>query len=166
MRWWVRCCLMVVFAGCCAFSDAQDQAKKQPPRRFGYDVDETTFPQQSPAIAMKSIAAALNRKNVDYLLAQLTDPAYVDYWVEHYKKDFTLGKDEGRRLLAFDRVVRDANEYFQSDPLIVKELRMFAKEAKWDEVDNIAIGTVETIPTRKVYLKKIGERWFLENKQQ
>ena len=28
------------------------------------------------------------------------------------------------------------------------------------------IGVVETIPARKVYLKRIGERWFMENKQQ
>ena len=166
MCWWIRYCLVLAFAGCCAFSDAQDQAKKPPPRRFGYDVDEITFPQQSPDATMKSIATALGRKQMGYMLAQLADPAHVDYWVEHYKKDFTLGKEEGRRLLAFDRVIRDATEYLQNDPLIVKELRMFAKEAKWDEADNIAIGTVETIPARKVYLKKIGERWFLENKQQ
>jgi hypothetical protein len=146
-------------------SAAQDE-KKKPPQRFGFDVDETTFPQQKPADAMKSIARALERKKVDYLLAHLSDPLYVDYWVDQYKKDFTAGKDEGKRLLAFDRLVRETNEYFLNDPLIAKDLRVFAADAKWDESDDLAVGTTEKVPVRKVYLRKFGDRWFLENQQQ
>jgi hypothetical protein len=147
-------------------SAAQAEGKKKTPRRFGFDVDETTFPQKSPAEAMNSIAAALGRKKVDYLLAHLADPSYVDYWVDRYKVDFPQGKEEGRHLLAFDRLVRETNRYFEDDPLVVKDLRIFAKEAKWAEEGELATGTVDTIPARKVFLRKIGERWFLENKQQ
>ena len=86
--------------------------------------------------------------------------------VETYKQDFLQGKEEGKRLLAFDRLVRETNLYFQNDPLIAKDLRIFAKEAKWAEEGDLATGTVDTIPARKVFLKKIGDRWFLENKQQ
>lgn len=150
-------------------SSAQDGEKKAPPaptRRFGMDVDETTFPQQTPAEAMKSIGTALDRKRFDYFLAHMADPAYVDYWVDRYKNDFPQGKESARALLAFDRFVREKVQYYQNDPLIVKDLRAFARDAKWAEDANTAIGTVETIPARKVFLKKIGERWFLENKQQ
>ena len=80
--------------------------------------------------------------------------------------DFPKGKDEGKRLLAFERLTSETYQYFENDPLIVKDLRVFAKEAKWGEEGDIAIGVVETIPARKVFLKRIGERWFLENKQQ
>jgi hypothetical protein len=148
------------------FSYAQDDPKKKAPLRYGFDVDETTFPQKTPAEAMTSIARAIERKKVDYLLAHMADPLYVDYWVDQYKRDFTQGKDEGKRLLAFERLVRETSSYFQNDPLIVKDLRIFAKDAKWEEKDDLAIGTVETVPARKVYLRKFGERWFLENKQQ
>ncbi len=148
------------------FSYAQDGAKKKEPPRFGFDVDETTFPQKTPAEAMTSIAKAIDRNKVDYLLAHMADPLYVDYWVNQYKKDFTQGKDEGKRLLAFDRLVRETSTYFQNDPLIVRDLRVFAKDAKWEEKDDLAIGTVESVPARKVYLRKFGERWILENKQQ
>jgi len=151
----------------CAVSAAQDEVKKKgPERRFGFDVDEVTYPQKAPAEAMKSIIVALDRKRVDYLLAQLADPIYVDYWVERYKKDFTLGKEDGKRLLAFDRLTRETNLYFENDPLLVKELRTFSREAKWAEEGESAVGTVEKIPARKVFLKKIGERWFFENRQQ
>ena len=149
----------------CACSSAQDETKKKAAPRFGFDVDEMTYPQQTPKDAMKSIAAALDRKRVDYLLAQMAEPSYVEYWVERYKADFPQGKDEAKRLLAFDRLARETSEYYQNDPLILKDLRAFAKDAKWEEMDDIAVGTTDKVPARKVYLKKIGDRWFLENRQ-
>ncbi|MSQ94883.1 MAG: hypothetical protein EXR98_10065 [Gemmataceae bacterium] len=162
----VRCITTLAFVILCAASSAQDEVKKKAPRRFGFDADDITFPQQTPKEAMNSIAKALERKKVDYLLAHLADAIYVDYWVDQYKDDFPLGKEEGKRLLAFDRLARETTLYFQNDPLIVKDLRTFAKLAEWKEDEGIAVGTVETIPARKVFLKKIGDRWFLQNKQQ
>jgi len=157
--------LALTFAG--ALATAQDDKKKSP-RRYGLAVDETTYPQQSPNDAMKSIGTALDRKRFDYLLAHMADPAYVDYWVERYKGEIPQGKDEGKRLLAFDKLMRETIQYFQNDPLIVKDLRLFAKEGKWTVAEDgtTAIGAVEAIPARKVFLKKIGDRWFLENRQQ
>lgn len=145
---------------------AQDEVKvKKMPRRFGFDVDETTFPQQAPAEAMKSIGIALDRKKVDYLLAHMIDPKYVDYWVDRYKAVYPMGNDEGRRLLAFDRLVRETSQYYQDDPLLLRELRVFAKDAEWTENDDLATGVVKKIAARKVYLRKIGDRWFLKNRQ-
>jgi hypothetical protein len=148
------------------FSYAQDGAKKKELPRFAFDVDEVTFPQKTPAEAMNSIVKAIDRRKLDYLLAQMADPLYVDYWVDQYRRDIKQGSDEGKRLLAFERLVRETSTYYQNDPLIIKELRIFAKDAKWDEKDDLAIGSVETVPARKVYLRKFGDRWFLENKQQ
>jgi hypothetical protein len=152
---------------CCALSAAQDEPKpKQTPPRFGFDADGLTYPQKTPKEAMASIVKALDRKRVDYLLAQMSDPAYVDYWVDRYKKDFTTGNEDGRRLLAFDRLVRETTQYFENDPLIHQDLRVFAKKAEWKEEESPAVGAVESIPARKAFLKKIGDRWFLENRQQ
>jgi hypothetical protein len=151
----------------CLCSTAQDEKeKKKPPRRFGFDVDEITFPQQKPEDAMQSIAKAVDRKKIDYLLAHMVDPLHVDYWVDRYKESFTQGSDEGKRLLAFDRLVRERTDYLQNDPLIARDLRIFAREAKWEVTEDLAIGTTEKVPARKVFLRKLGERWFLDNKQQ
>ena len=158
--------MLLAFVALCAVSIGQDEPKKKAPRRFGYEVDEESYSQQTPEKAMKSIAAALDKKKVDYLLAHIANPEFVDLWVDAYKGDFPKGKEEGKRLLAFDRLVRETNLYYQNDPLIIKDLRIFAKEAKWAEEGETATGTVETIPARKVFLRKIGDRWFLENKQQ
>ena len=147
-------------------ASAQDEKKKPPPRRFGYDVDEMTFPQKTPADAMKSIGVALDRKNLSYMLAHMVDPRYVDYWVDQYKLDYAVGNEEGKRLLGFDRLVHETNTYFKDDPKLFKELRLFAKETDWNEMDDVAIGAVKSLPARKVYLRRVDERWFLENRQQ
>ena len=125
-----------------------------------------TFPQKTPAEAMASIVKAIDRQKIDYLLAHMADPLHVEYWVEQYKKDVNKGKDEGKRLLAFDRLVAETSTYYQNDPLIVRDLRIFARDAKWEEREDLAIGSSEKVPARKIYLRKFGDRWFLENKQQ
>src|SRR6185369_15099180 len=165
--WRLTSFAVLVLLIACANGPAQIEGKKKPAGpRYGLDIDADNYPQKAPAEAMKSIVAAYDRRRVDYLLAQLADPAYVDYWVNRYKDDFKKGSEEGKRMLAFDRLARETMHYFENDPLIVKELRIFAKEAKWAEEGEVAIGAVEKIPARKVYLKRIGERWVLENKQQ
>jgi hypothetical protein len=160
------CATLLALVLVCALSSASDEPKKKAPPRFGFDVDETTYPQKTPAETMKSIGIAIDRKRLDYMLAQMADPRHVDYWVEQYKADFPQGKEAGKRLLAFDRLVRETDLYFQNDPLIVKDLRIFAKEAKWTEDGELATGAVDTIPARKIFLRKIGDRWFLKNEQQ
>ena len=165
MQWFRRTAIVLIVGYALVSLYAQDVQKKAPVR-FGFDVDELTFPQKSPDEAMKSIAKALDRKKTDYLLAHIADPLYVDYWINQYKKDFTKGTEKGKELLAFDRLVAETNLYFQNDPLIIRDLRVFSREAKWEEKDDLAIGAVESIPARKVYLRKMGDRWFLENKQQ
>ena len=161
----LRACFTLLVLGLICVGPAAQEEKKSP-RRFGFDVDETTFPQRTPTDAMKSIATALDRRKIDYLLAHLVDPLHVDFWVDRYKESFTQGSEDGKRLLAFDRLVRERTEYLQNDPLIARDLRIFAREAKWEETGELAIGTTEKIPARKVFLRKMGERWFLDNKQQ
>jgi hypothetical protein len=166
LRWALFCILLGLLV---ASSSAQDEvkAKKKIPPRFGYPVDEMYYPQDSPKKAMKSIAHALDRKKVNYLLAHLTDPAYVDYWVDRIKAGYSQGKEEAKILMAFDHLVRRTEQYFEDDSLLLKDLRIFAneKEADWEEKDDLAIGTVKTIPGRKVFLRRIDERWFLKNDQ-
>ena len=109
MNHWTRCCVaFLLIIALSAFSAGQDGLPaKKGLARFGFDADNLTYPQKTPKEAMNSIVKALDRKRVDYLLAQLSDPTYVDYWIDRYKQDIAAGKEEGRRLLAFDRLVRE-----------------------------------------------------------
>ena len=146
---------------------AQDDGKpKKLVRRYGFELNETLYPQKSPQETMKSIALALKRGKVDYMLAFLVDPVYVDYWVNRYKKVYKQGREEARVLLAFDRLARETNQYYLDEPYVLRELRTFAKEGEWKEDGDLAEGTVKSLPARKMYLRRIDERWVLENGQQ
>jgi hypothetical protein len=132
--------------------------------RYGYDVIENKYPQKSPEDALASAVKAIETKKFDYLMAQLADPIYVDKKIEEYKKLFA-GKEESRTLLAFDRLTKETAKYFQDDPLLVKELKRFAKDGMWKTETAKAVCTLKTLPGRQVFMRKVQSRWFLENKQ-
>lgn len=159
--------LLVLLGLFCVPVAAQDVLKpKKIPHRFGYDLDMIVYPQKTPKDAMASIISAISRNKVDYLLAHITDPHYVDYWVDRYKADFSQGRDQAKVVLAFERLARETKQYFEDDPLIVKDLYSFAREAEWTENEDLAVGAVKTLPSRKVFMRRIEGRWFLENRQQ
>ena len=103
---------------------------------------------------------------MDYLLAHLADPRFVDETVADYKNSLRQGNEKSRQFLAFDRLVNETPQYFLEDPTLLKELRRFGKEAEWETSETQAVGTLKSVQGRKVYLRKYENRWFLENRQQ
>lgn len=147
---------------------AQDEEKKTPqePPRYGFEYNPVLYPQKTPKDAMASVIKAIDNKRVDYMLAQLAEPTFVDRQVDDFKPQFPNARDDAQKFLAFDKLVAETVHYFDSDPILVKQLRKFAHDAEWDVNEDAATGTVKDLPARKVFMKKIGERWFMENKQQ
>ena len=91
----------------------------------------------------------------------------MDLRVDEIRKGINAGNDQDKTLAAFDQVVREFSGHFSSDPQIVRELRVFAKEAEWDTAkEDLAVGSAKSINARKVFLRKQDGRWFLENRQQ
>ncbi len=160
--------LLIMLGSLSALSAHQEGEKAQKPaKRYGFDVNQDLYPQKTPQDALKSVVRAIERQKIDYLMAQLADPEFVDKRVEEYKKDLT-GKEEGKTIFAFDRVVKEAQDNFREDPDLVKDLVKIARDAKdedWKVGGNTAVGTLKNLPGRRVYLKKSQERWFLENRQ-
>ena len=141
------------------------QAPQSPGKRYGFDVNVTYYPQKTPRDTLLSIAKAFDNKRVDYLLAQLADPGFVDEAVASYKSTTGQGDDKAKVFLAFDRLVAETMNYLRTDPSLLRDLRHFAADAAWETNDKQAIGTLKSIPGRKVYMRKLADRWFLENKQ-
>jgi hypothetical protein len=133
-------------------------------RRYGFDVNENRYSQKTPEEALKSVIQAIDGKKIDYLVAHLADPKFVDDRIKDYKKSQT-GDDDARAFRAFGRLVQETTDHFLEDPLLVKELKLFAKEGEWKADDANASATVKTLPDRRVFLRKVQNRWFLENKQ-
>jgi hypothetical protein len=121
-------------------------------RRFGVELDAENFPQKTPKECLASVVRAIDGRQIDYLLAQLADPAFVDQRVK------TLGGD-------FRELVKETTERLAMDPTIVKELRRFAAEGMWEEGDDSATVKLKDVKAHTVFLKKIENRWYFENRQ-
>jgi hypothetical protein len=143
---------------------AQDQDRLA--KRYGFDVNLSFYPQKTPKETLLSIGKAIENNRMDYLLAHLADPKFVDETVADYKNTIRQGEEKAKVFLAFDRLVNETTQYFLEDPTLVKELRRFALEAEWEGNESQAVGTLKEVQGRKVFLRKYEDRWFLENKQQ
>jgi HEAT repeat protein len=124
--------------------------EKKPDTRFGVDANGDQFPQKTAKETLDSVIKAIQLKRVDYLLAQLTDPAFVDQRV----KEVHGGK--------FDEMVRETTTKLIDDPDTVPLLRRFAKDGEWENGEEVASVKLKDI-TDRVFFKKINDRWFLEN---
>jgi hypothetical protein len=109
---------------------------------------------------------ALEKKRLEYLLAHLADPTLVDARVAEYRQSVASPTDQARTFIAFDRLLTETNDHYLIDPQLLRELRILAREAEWQVNENQAIGTGKTIADHKVYMRLVGKRWFLENRQE
>jgi hypothetical protein len=121
------------------------------PPRFGVDVDFDAYPQATAKEALQSALKAGDAGRFDYLVAHLSDPAYADKQV----------KEAG----SFEKFVATVKSKWSNDPESVKELRRFASDGTWEESGDTAVVKLKDVKARQVFLKKVGNRWFLENRQ-
>lgn len=146
----MRRCLAVAIALAVAVAPSRAEEKKAgEPGRFGIQADLKAFPQGSAKETFASIFKAIEAKRIDYLLAQLTDPAFVEERVQRLHG----GK--------FESQVAETSA--KLDPLSVKQLRRFEEKGQWTEESTRAAVRLKEIADRAVYFRKIGPRWYLEN---
>jgi hypothetical protein len=98
---------------------------------------------------------------------QRQDPATVpaDEKLSMEPKAFAAAVDAEARTRAFKQVVREVKEKLGEDPEAVKELKRFARDGTIAETGDGATIALRDVKDRKVFLKKAGNRWFVENKQ-
>jgi hypothetical protein len=129
---------------------AQDDKEPKLDRRYGLIYNRNGYPQAAPKDALASVVKALEEKRVDYVLAHLTDPAWVDERVKQAGNDF-------------DAVVREATAKLLDNPDVLKELRRYVREGDWDVMDKTASATLKDVKDRRVAFRRAEGRWFLEN---
>jgi hypothetical protein len=154
--------LWMLLAGA-AGAMAQPAGKDKMAPRFGIEADSAKYSQKSPQDTLKSVLAAIENKQVDYLLAHLADPDFVDKRVEYYLKQ-APGKEQLARAMAFQRLVNATHEHFQEDPTRIKELYRFAKDGEWKVAEKSAMVRHTQVPMRKAFFRKIQDRWFFEDR--
>jgi hypothetical protein len=73
---------------------------------------------------------------------------------------------ERSRERAFRQLIRDIEEKLRDDPQSYRDLRKILRDGTFtDEPGGGAKAVHPDVKDRALYFKKIGERWFLENRQ-
>ncbi len=134
------------------FSHGAAQQTKEPPKRYGIDADLENYPQIEAKTAFSSVLKAIDSKKIDYLLAQLSDPQWVDERVKKYH--------EGK----FDECVKETTQLLTNEPGMVQELRRFLREGTWGGDDTEARVSLKDVQDQ-VFLRKIENRWYLKNEK-
>lgn len=130
-------------------TQAPDQGKSG--RRYGIEPDVELFPQNTAKDALASVIKAIDRGRIDYLLAQVADPQFVDNRVKVYGGNF-------------DELVKETTTKLSQDPTELKEMRQILRDGEWQEGEGTASAHLKD-KERTVFFKKIGDRWYLENRQ-
>src|ERR1700687_2222202 len=105
MRW--LCLGLVLFLAGSTGAQGQNKLTK----RYSFDVNLDLYPQKTPQEALLSLARAVDNKRVDYLLAHLADPRFVDDAVAANIKTIPQGSEQAKLFLAFDRLVSETTHY-------------------------------------------------------
>jgi hypothetical protein len=116
--------------------------------RYGIAPDLKTYPQGSAKETLDSVLKAVETKRVDYVVAHLADPAFVD--------------DRIKRLYGgrFEEQVQDTRA--RLDPLTIKQLQRFLKDGDWQqEGDRVTVRLKDN--ERRLHFKKEDGRWFMEH---
>jgi len=119
--------------------------------RFGVAADFSSYPQATPKETLSSVLKAIDNKRIDYLLAQLSDPDFVDRRVAVHGSNF-------------DALVGETTEKLTADMAALKLLRRFLQEGEWRSTDLTATVRLKDVRDRCVCLRKTQGRWFLENR--
>jgi hypothetical protein len=118
-------------------------------QRYGVNADYKTYPQATPKETLTSLLKAVEDKRIDYVLAHLADPHWVEDRVKHH---------DGK----FDEVVKECRET-KLDPSAVKQLRRLLQDGDWKVEEKTAEVNLKEVPDRSVRFYKVGDRWFMEN---
>jgi hypothetical protein len=146
---------------------AQPAGKDKSGARYGIAPDYDSYPQKNAKQALGSVLKVLTAKKYDYLLAHLADPAFVRAKLKAYRMGLPASlTEEFKDVLAFQRLVKATTEHFRNDPTKQRELARFAteKDAEWEAGEGLTAVSLKTLPSRKVFLKKVGELWYLEDR--
>ncbi|HTU18258.1 MAG TPA: hypothetical protein VMG10_09395 [Gemmataceae bacterium] len=116
--------------------------------RYGIAPDLKTYPQGTAKETLASVIKAVEAKRIDYVVARLADPTFVD--------------DRVKRLYGgrFEQQVEDTRA--RLDPLTIKRLQRFLKDGDWQEEKNRVTVRLKD-DKRCLYFKKGNGRWFMEH---
>jgi hypothetical protein len=137
--------MIVGLATAVGLTGAEKAGVKDGPR-YGVALDLAAYPQGKPQETLASVLKAVENKRLDYVVAQLSDPAFIDARVKTFGGRFADQVEDTRARL---------------DPATVKLLQRFLKDGEWRVADKEAMVVLKDMKDRFLFLEKNGDRWFL-----
>ena len=117
--------------------------------RFGIPLDEASFPQNSPENLRKSLLNALNSDKIEYMLAHLADPSFIDKNVrEVHEGDFAKQVAETR-----EKLKKGLKSPLES---LLKEGKLSASEKSASLKDSALKDFI-------ISMKLENNKWYMEN---
>ena len=158
------------------------------PARFDVFHNPDAYPQDTPQRALTSVLDAMGRDRYDYVVAHLLDPGFVDArllatqaYFERAASDQLAGtlaaaslrgaaletrvRTLGLRLNVQDLTNRIRHK-LADEPDHLRDLRRFARDGQFQAAGETATATLPDVKDRALYFKKVGDRWFLENRKE
>jgi hypothetical protein len=127
---------------------ASGQDKDVGATRYDIAADVKTYPQGTAKETLASLLKAVEAKRVDYVVAQLADPSFVD--------------DRVKRLYGGRFIEQVEDTRARLDPLTIKQLQRFLKDGEWQE-DKERVTVRLKDAEQRLHFKKSEGRWFMEN---
>jgi hypothetical protein len=159
--------LPLILLGLAGVVLAQNNDAAKAGKRFGVELDLKRFPQATPQEALQSVLKAVDSGRVYYLAAHLADPKWINEEVQKQKRQLPKkGSEEDRDLVAFDEVVQAISKHLRDDPSLLRDLRRIGKEGQWQQLAPDRSAAKAKGTGRLAIFRKIGKRWFLENRQE
>lgn len=169
MRNWIAALVIATVAGSlCA------QPAPAPPPRYTIPSEIDIYPQDSPKQALASMAKAFDRKRVEYLLAHLVEPAFVDAkFPQYYRAKYGKLPEDDRELppaqqaerikATLETFVAEVNEHLAAHPKQALRLSRLLREGAVEEQGTGAKVTLKDAPESVLTLRQIDGRWFMIN---
>lgn len=120
-------------------------------KRYDQAIDLKKYPQATPKETLASFIKCVENKDIEYFVAQVAEPKWVDRRV----------KDLGGH---FDDVIKEARQKLVDDPATLKQLARLARDGEWKTEDDQATVSLADAPEKPVHFVKKGDRWYVENR--
>lgn len=117
--------------------------------RFGIALDEASFPQSTPENLRKSLLKALNSDNIDYMLAHLVNPLFIDKNVKEVH--------EG----SFAKQVAETREKLKKG--LKSPLESLLKDGKLEVTEKSASLKDSNLKDFIITMKLENNKWYMEN---
>jgi hypothetical protein len=131
----------------------QGKEPETPDKRYNQTLDLKKYPQDTPKTALLSLIKAIENKDVEYILAHLAEPKFVDQRVT----------DLGGK---FDLLVEEAKGKLVEDPGTLKLLKRFAADGDWKTDGDHSFASLPDVAGKQVNFIQRKDRWYLENRNQ